>query len=210
MQIKIMWIFEFIVISILSVSIGWFYKTVLTNAQEEVAHTNDVIDSIDEIFILVVRSESAVKSYSAFGSQVYLDFYNQAKSNYPMMLLRLESMVKDNPKQIENLRDFHDAVKKKKEFLDNVIRLKKTDTLQSYQGQVQGKDLMDNVRKVYDRIKSEEYNLLNIRTERLKTYSDASLYIIPIFHFLNYVLLVSSYYTIKGIIDEHEKHRQSN
>lgn len=199
MKILTMWIFEFIVISVLSISTGWFYKTLLTESRIEVAHTNRVIDSIDELFILVIRAESAVKSYSTFGSQIYLDFYNKSKTNYPMMILRLEQMMSDNPMQVQNLKDFHLAVQQKKEFLDEVIRLKQTDRLQTYQGQIKGKALMDNIRLVYNNLKSEEYKLLAIRSEKLKKYSDSSLYIIPVFHFLNYIVLVSSYYTIQGI-----------
>jgi CHASE3 domain sensor protein len=202
MQVKTLWIFEFIIISVISVATGWFYKDLLTRATEALSHTNSVIDSIDELFILVLRSESAVKSYSTFGSKQYLDFYEKAKDDYPEMILRLEIMVENNPRQLQNVRDFHAAVLKKKEFLDEVIEHKKTNTLQSYQGQIKGKNLMDSVRIVYDALKFEEYRILEIRTKELENYSNNSFYIIPAGNLLNFLLLVSSYYTVRPPINE--------
>lgn len=199
---KTLWFFEFIIISIISISTGWFYKDLLTRAVDDVSHTNSVIDSIDELFILVIRAESSVKSYSTFGSQPYLDFYNDAKRDYPFMISKLQLMVDDNPRQIQNLKDFHEAVRVKKEFLDDVVERKKNGTLQTYQGQVKGKAMMDKIRTIYNALKKEEYVLLDKRTKELESYSDSSFYIIPTGNLLNFLLLVSSYYTVRAITDE--------
>jgi CHASE3 domain sensor protein len=195
---RILWIFEFIIVTIISVAIGSFYQNLLTDSTKAVAHTNEVIDTIDDMFILVLRSESAVKSYSTFGSQLYLDYYNRAKDDYPLMIYRLQNMVDDNPKQIQNVSDFNAAVMKKKDFLDDVVQHKQDNTLQTYQGQVKGKELMDNVKAVYDEMKDEEYKVLKIRTNQLNWYANNSIYIIPSGLILNFILLVLVSETIRS------------
>ncbi|NYF18628.1 diguanylate cyclase (GGDEF)-like protein [Xanthomonas sp. JAI131] len=68
-----------------------------------VAHTHQVLRSIDEVQSTLLQAETAARGYELTGNQAYLSNYRDSAERVPRHLAQLRALVVDNPVQIANL-----------------------------------------------------------------------------------------------------------
>ncbi|KWV16105.1 diguanylate cyclase [Xanthomonas translucens] len=68
-----------------------------------VAHTHQVLRSIDEVQATLLQAETAARGYELTGNQAYLSNYRESTERVPRHLAQLRALVVDNPVQIANL-----------------------------------------------------------------------------------------------------------
>ncbi len=68
-----------------------------------VAHTQQVLRSIDEVQSTLLQTEIAARSYELTGNQAYLSNYRDSAERVPRQLAQLRALIFDNPVQIANL-----------------------------------------------------------------------------------------------------------
>ncbi len=86
-----------------------------------VAHTHEVISSIDEIQSMVLDAESAERGYLLTGSQAYLLDYEVSVERLPLLLSSLSKAVPDNPDQVRNARKLNELVNQRLQQIQHVV-----------------------------------------------------------------------------------------
>ena len=142
----------------------------------EVVHTHLVVQKIDEIHSDLKDLESSQRGYVVSGIDKYLKPYYEIHDEILGNINELKALTYDNPVQQENIKSLVPLILKKRNFIDTIINLKKSGdeqkTLELIKS-MRGIALMDDVTKQIDKMKTEEFNLLTVRSDNArKTFQD--------------------------------------
>jgi len=131
-------------------------------AQDAVVHSVEVERQTAQLRIL---AQSGVSNYLLTGQDSYLDSYRAANKDLPAALTRLESLVRDDPRQVDHLRQVMALRGRRTELLDALVAGVRTNG--SPQRRLR---LLDQNRQVasaltaqFDAMQDEEQRVLAIR-----------------------------------------------
>ncbi len=141
-------------------------ELVSTARQEK--YTYQVLGELDEILALVRDAETGQRGYLLTNDTSYLTPYNQARTAVQARVDEFRQLVRDNPSQQAYVQALDPLVRQKLAELDSTIRLKQNGQSAAALKIVktnEGKRLMDQIRAVVARIRAEEQNRLQTRSQ---------------------------------------------
>jgi len=139
-----------------------------------VDHTQTVINTSDHLLQLMIDAETGMRGYGATDNKVFLDPYNAALPKIANDITTLHELIKDNPIQVNRVDTIAELVNSQLAILKENVDTREAKGLE-YMVQnhmfLNGKQNMDAIRGLKDRLNRTESNLL---FERRKSSSEAS------------------------------------
>lgn len=148
----------------------------VSNQQEWVKHTSNVINTLDDLLSEIGNGESAFRGYLASGDERFLNDYSETPRQTDSILSRLKSYITDNELQKIRLNSLQILIKAKYDFMSSRISdFKKNNYVLADSVKkvgYQGKILMDSIKARTIKMEKEEDNLMIKRSNRVTTLSN--------------------------------------
>ncbi len=180
----------------------------LTDNNDEVLHTQKVIETLAEVVAEVTAAESAQRGYIITGDEAFLDYYTQSSPRIDTTIASLRELTSDNPGQQERIAALERAINVRRETLELNLRLRREEginfVLESAR-LLQGKEQMDAVRGIAHEIQDEEDRLLAIRTDQSHASTRNTMLTFLAANALVLGLLGAVYYVVVGDIRERQR-----
>jgi len=163
---------------------GWLsYRatTRLTGALDMVTHTQKAIASIESVSAVLTRVETEQRGYVLTGSEKSLSDSKTAILELRAHLSHLRKLTSDNPAQQRHLNELEQLVARRLKLLEERIAVYQLSGLQAAAEAIasgQGKEVMDQVRRVIAQMHAEEDRLLLQRERAARESSELSTIII--------------------------------
>ncbi|RKR82688.1 signal transduction histidine kinase [Mucilaginibacter gracilis] len=133
-----------------------------------VDHTQQVIKNSNNLLQLMIDAETGVRGYGATNNKVFLEPYNTALPNIAIKIDSLKKLTDDNPTQQKRIDSLSLLVEKQLNILKTDIETREAKGL-DYMVQnhmfLNGKNNMDSIRYLRERINNEENVLLVARKQ---------------------------------------------
>ncbi len=133
-----------------------------------VAHTHEVLESLEAIVSAVVDTETGQRGYLITADPNYLEPYRAALPQAQANIDRLGQLINDNPVQLERLSRLKELSQQRLELLaKNITSVEQGDREAARQLITSGspKRLMDQIRALVDEMKDDERRLLADREQ---------------------------------------------
>jgi diguanylate cyclase (GGDEF)-like protein/PAS domain S-box-containing protein len=134
-----------------------------------VAHTQEVLLDLEEVYTLVTDALRGERGYVITGNDTYLRPYTDARQLLPERVARLERLTADNPGQQARLATFRRQLDRSMALMDRVVVLRQTEGFEPAQTFLQGADVNATVEQTTATIRAmeqEERRLLATRSAR--------------------------------------------
>jgi methyl-accepting chemotaxis protein len=134
----------------------------LTQTNELVVHTQDVIEHIAELLSLAKDAETGQRGYVITADETYLEPYQAAITRMPLVIQQLRQLTVNNASQQKRLDTLEPLIAAKLAELKQTIELRRKGDLEQTVKMVrsgQGKNLMDDIRQVTTEMEHEEGEL---------------------------------------------------
>ncbi|MEH2245556.1 response regulator [Nostoc sp.] len=161
-------------------------ELIKTSRQEN--HTYQVLSQLEDLNLQVTNAETGQRGYILTGEQRYLEPYNAAIQVLNQKVEELQRLTADNPKQQSRLDILQSLIAQKLAELKETIDLRQNQSFEAAQKVVltdRGKQLMTEIRKVIQAMKTEENTLLKQRSEQAQAAGQKTIasifYSIPLF-----------------------------
>jgi diguanylate cyclase (GGDEF)-like protein len=177
-------------------------------AAESVTHTQEVISEIERVESLLKDAETGERGYVITGKADYLEPYDAALKSMNQRVNHLKGLTQDNPSQQERIKFVEPLIQQRLDLLSETITLRGTKGFEAAQKAVatdKGKQVMDDLRRVFAEMRREERLLLQHRTEQSKssTLKTSGLFVYLLVVMLG--LFMTVYYLIKRDTAEHAR-----
>ncbi len=144
--------------------------TELIDAAQMKTHTYEVLKDLDGLLSTMENAETGQRGYIITGEKNYLQPYNAAISVIDPEIQRIRELTSDNASQQRRLDTLAPLIKSKIDELKLTIELRESKGFQAASQVVlsdEGKQKMDDIRKVVARMENEENGLLVVRDARV-------------------------------------------
>ncbi|MDB5226763.1 MAG: sensor signal transduction histidine kinase [Bacteroidota bacterium] len=192
-RVKIIFLLASIFLIALSI-LSYFRIQNLIETGDLINHTQQVKLELGKIIGTLSEIESNERGYMLTKDSVFLQPVAAKTSNLNLYLNNIKTLTKDNPLQQQNLAVLRTAIFKRMEHMNRNLALHTTKV--TVESRLQGKVLMDAVRRQVNVMENQEDKLLNVRSESL----NKSAFITPlvtIFLILgSIIILIASYLKI--------------
>lgn len=131
-----------------------------------ITHTQEVMNTSDEVLIGVLNAETGQRGYLLTGRESYLEPYREAVSSVAGSLAKLSKLVSDNPAQVIRVDSLKELVTAKRATLEYTLVMRREKGDQAARDFVltdKGKILSQQIRSKVREIGDEERRLLEIR-----------------------------------------------
>jgi CHASE3 domain sensor protein len=152
----------------LSCGIAVFLSLSATEADQWVAHSNEVRKSAADLWASVLSAESAQRGFLLTARRTYLEPYQEASSDASKQIVQLTELTSDNPQQGAKLRNIRSVVDAKLDELHQTSQLAaegRRDEALSIVNSDRGRDLMSTIRNELVSFSREEDKLFAERAE---------------------------------------------
>jgi signal transduction histidine kinase/DNA-binding response OmpR family regulator/CHASE3 domain sensor protein len=184
----------------------------LVDSSKMVNHTNEVLIEAENLISYMKDAETGQRGYIITLDPVFLEPYKEAKINVSKSSQSLKNLTVDNPVQQKNIEEANVLIGKKMYQMQKIIgineqitRSANRDTITRYNEMMQGKIIMDDLRKVVNNIKQEEKRLLEIRSAEQDKYVSYTPILVIAAALLSILITLFSYIKIKRDLDERIK-----
>ena len=181
----------------------------LINNSKLVNHTNEVLLEAENLISYMKDAETGYRGFLASGGdETFLELYHSSHQNIERTLSDLDILTVDNVSQRENLRQVRVFIDEKYRQMEGGIKLtneKRGDSdyqREKLQGMIKGRIIMDNLREVVAKIKTEENGLLELRTSEQSKYIAYTPALIVIAGIISLLITIFSYVKIKQDMDK--------
>ena len=137
-----------------------------TATTQWLTHTLRVKNDIQQLVGALQNSDTGYRGYLLTGNTTYLQPYNRGRNAYGAISSRLDSLVRDNPLQVQQLRLVDSLAAHKFAEMAGAIALAEAGQRATAVTSIQensGKHYMDELRRVIDEMDAEETQLLVTR-----------------------------------------------
>jgi len=158
----------FLVFAILILIVAFSLKNIyeLNNNSKWVVHTHEVKMALANNLSLLIDMETGQRGFALTGNRDFLEYENSAKPQIQKSVLYLQTLIKDNPSQLQKLDSLKQLIDLKIAFNDKVIKVREQFGLNAAVVIIstrKGKQIMDDARKLSDNMLEVEEKLLNKR-----------------------------------------------
>ena len=136
-----------------------------TNTFQQVGHTYEVIEEIDNLNNSILDLESQVRGYILTNNPVFLQGLSDGINKATDQLAHLQSLTRDNPVQKAYIETLSDLVDAKLDFQQNLLAAYKNSDRAALTmiASLKGKVITDNFKATLAKMHSEEQRLLQLR-----------------------------------------------
>ncbi len=158
--------FAFVLALLLLLTIGFFAYHSTNSLNEAInweKHTQEVLLELDETLYLILDAEASGRGFVLTNNESFLEPYKQTAATLDANLKRLQTLVADNSVQTENSTKLENLAGEKLDFIKRTIEIRRTQGFARAVEEVssnQGKNLMDEIRRLVGEMKDIEKNLL--------------------------------------------------
>jgi PAS domain S-box-containing protein len=148
---------------------AWLDRKRAEDSQHWVSHTNKVLKELDNIRILALSRESAVRGYVATGKTVFLDSFSAQSKAITASIEEADLLLVDDAQQLLYLKQVGRLMEEKQAFQLMVIEARRTGKADEYKELIsglRGKTLMDQVSTILNVMNAGENRLLQERTTK--------------------------------------------
>ncbi|MEH2161330.1 MAG: response regulator [Nostoc sp.] len=160
----------------------------LIETSRKETHTYQVLSQLEDLNLQLTNAETGQRGYIITGEDRYLEPYNAAIGVLNQKVNELQRLTSDNPNQQNRLDILQPLLTERMAVMKDVIELRQSQGLEPAQKAIltdRGKQLMDQIQKVIQMMKTEENTLLKQRSERAKAAAQQTIasivYSIPLF-----------------------------
>ena len=161
---------------LISYILTFYSSQQVSNQQEWVHHTSDVINTLDDLLTEITSAESSFRGYLVSNDERFLNDYNVGPKRTDSILRSLRGFINDNPTQLKRLDTLQLLIKDKYDFMSSrILSFKKSNYILSDSSKrlsYQGKILMDKLTVVAVKMQKQENDLLLNRSNRVTTLSN--------------------------------------
>jgi PAS domain S-box-containing protein len=163
------------------VIIAWLAVTSYINTRKSdeaakwVAHTNRVLYHSEEILALTIDLESGQRGYALTGLAEFLEPANRSATQLQDHIRSLKTLTFDNPSQVSRTDELERLINRKLAFVKKSIDVRNQHGLETaiaLNASLEGKKLMDDVRRMIREIQGVEHKLLDERTRQINQRID--------------------------------------
>ncbi|MFN6464761.1 MAG: response regulator [Nostoc sp. DedVER02] len=160
----------------------------LIETSSKETHTYQVLSQLEDLNLQLTNAETGQRGYIITGEERYLEPYNAAIGVLNQRVKELQRVTSDNPNQQNRLDILQPLLTQRMAVMKDVIDLRQSQGVEPAQKAIltdQGKQLMDQIQKVIQAMKTEENALLKQRSEKAKAAAHQTIativYSIPLF-----------------------------
>lgn len=186
-----------------------FYSTQqLIDNSKLVNHTNEVLMEAENIISYLKDAETGQRGYLLTLNPAFLAPYNGAYEKATESYERAKKLTVNDSFQQNNLEETRRLYEAKFEQMQKIIdmarrgNVSRGDTTQRLAEMVKGRKIMDDLRRVVNRIKAQETKRLQERTEQLQVYIRYTPLLLAIAAIISILITVFTYIRIKRDLDE--------
>lgn len=165
---KLVFGFVFAVLLLLGVTLLYYRTTTNLIATESwVAHTHDVIASLESGLAILTDAETQQRGYLLTGDEHFLKDCQTSQAKVSGWLDHIRALTADNPGQAARLAHLEPLINQRLAVLNNRIQLRQTRGLEAASAGVatrEGKELMDSIWQSVSEMRAAENQLLQQRT----------------------------------------------
>ena len=161
---------------LLSYVLTFYSSQQVSNKQQRVHHTSNVINTLDILLSELKDAESAFRGYLVIKNELFLNDYYKAPHLIDSTFLKLKSLTTDNEIQQNRLDTLSSLITTKLNILRTGLTIFKSYdhvvidsmTKMAYKGKL----LMDSIKNIAIKIQAEENNLMIKRSDSVTTLSN--------------------------------------
>ncbi len=193
---------------LISLAASFYSIQKLIQNSELVNHTNQVLIESENIISYMKDAETGQRGYLVTLDPAFLQPYNGSYERVEASYERVRALTADNPAQQQNLDVVKTLFDAKFAQMRRTIDLTKKntsfsrDTLSRNREMMRGKRVMDNLRAVINRIKTQERQLLESRAEQQQKYILYTPFLLVIAAIVSMLITAFAYGRIKKDLDE--------
>ncbi len=202
---------------VISITSSLFSFQKLASSSQMVNHTNKVMIETENMSSYMREAESNQRGYVITLDPVFLEPYEAAKKNVLAAHANVKDLTLDNPLQQNNLQEARKMIYQRFKQMEKIIdlteqlsRVANEDTLTRYNEMMRGKQMMDDLRSIVDRIKAEEKRLLDIRTSQQERFTAYTPLLVVIASVISILITVFSYVRIKRDLEERARKQKED
>lgn len=146
----------------------------LTRTSYWVTRSHNVLEKITALMSVAKDAETGQRGFLLTGDENYLAPYNDGQAQLPKVLKDLHELTADNRDQSERVDQAEGFISQKMGELKRTIDLKRNQGIEAAMTLVktnEGKQYMDDLRKVLDKMEREERDLLKRRADEVESAS---------------------------------------
>ncbi len=172
---------------------------IFIDTNNQLQKTQEKINKLEELLSEMKDAETGQRGYIITGQESYLEPYQAVIANIDRKIVELKDLITDQPSQQKQFATLESLIAAKLAILKQTIYLRQNQgfdaALQVIQTN-QGKNLMDNIRKVIHEIENEDKGLLQRQLQAAKASANNMVLTIAIAICLSFLILAIVYYFI--------------
>ncbi len=196
--------FAILLAAVIAISVFSFINVNnLMDSSKWVAHTYEVINSLESLNGTVVAGESGVRSYVITGQDSYLDDHKRLKQVIESQLFSLRNLTIDNDTQQKRMDILESKIRQKIRVMDDLIRMRKEQGMQPAIDTINNGvpyRVMEEARLATEAMRAEEQRLLDERFGRARLVGDQTRACIPTLVFIVFAGLCGCYFWVKSAV----------
>lgn len=140
----------------------------IRESSDWVAHTHEVLTRINKLEYVVKCAESSQRSYLISNQNADLDDYLVSTRYIPLLVREIETLVKDNKQQTENIRKLKPLIDKRIDLLRATLNADRTSKEKAFDivRTGRGRLVMGEINNLSNEMIEIEESLLQIRMNR--------------------------------------------
>ncbi len=159
-----------LIVVLLLVNAGIAYRNTrqLHNDAYWVAHTHEVLNSLDELLTTVLDAETGQRGFLITGREDYLKPYEASLAAVDVKIERIKGLTEDNDRQQARIPRLQELIRAKLDELNRTVALRRGPGFEAAQKEVLtdfGKNRMDEIRSLVAEMQQDEQRLLRERQE---------------------------------------------
>jgi signal transduction histidine kinase/DNA-binding response OmpR family regulator/CHASE3 domain sensor protein len=194
-----------LIILIISSVASYISISNLLKSSKLVSHTTLVIQKLDNVMSTLKDAETGQRGYLLTNDPSFLDPYNGAYDRTVKLLDSISVMTTDNPKQTKNTEELKEIVMTRLTILKRLIDKKNATQIVTIDDLREGKNYMDQVRRIINTMVNEENELLATRTASMNRFASFTPVIIVFAAIL--ALIITLYFYSRIVKDFKERSR---
>ncbi|MGM9509789.1 response regulator [Larkinella sp. GY13] len=205
-QLKI--VFSISIFLLLISLVASFYSTQkLISNSKLVNHTNQILIESENIISYMKDAETGQRGYLLTRDPSFLTPYNGAYGKVEASHKTVTDLTFDNPAQQKNLVQVKALYDAKFDQMRRIIEMTRrvrgfaSDTVARHTEMIRGKKIMDDLRALVNRIKTDENSQLNERLEQQQIYITYTPYLLVVAALVSILITASAYIRIKKDLD---------
>lgn len=167
------------------------------NKEQWVQHTHLVIQRLEFLLSVLKDAETGARGYIITRQEHTLAPYMKAEATARMYLAQLKSLTKDNPAQQTSLAAFKNNIDNQFQILRLYINETRSGNKVGADQIEQGKQVMDQARRLTQQMENREYRLLELRNQ---AWRNTWAYIPVLIGVLTILSIISTMYFCRNLL----------